>query len=379
MVEPVHDDRHSPGVQQERSGRLAARHLDPRRELDVGVFRLPRRSEFHAAENSLFLYKFAQMGDFLYAQRPRRRPISARTDDHRSARDCSYLGEMFPEIRQRGHVGQRPREPALQVHGRADLSPTDRTSSRARATPTTSPTICSMRGSSTRSTARRWPKKYRDQALQHRRFVLAIPLAQRHAPRDRRHLSQQTAAACLTRRTSSRARRAGRRSRRACAMCSRWASNAVTPYLTEPPFQAVDLVSRGDAYAMTDSGNYIMRSGDDANARQIIFDAGPKGGSHGHYDLLNFELSGYGRPLISDPGAYQYDTSANRAYVISTQAHNTHQRRWHRTSPTSKAPAIPTSTSRNGRPAPTPRRSPRPTTATSYLAGSPVRHAKHVV
>src|SRR5204863_10218901 len=32
---------------------------------------------------------------------------------------------------------------------------------------------------------------------------------------------------------------------------------------------------------------------------------------------------GYGRPLISDPGAYKYDDSANRAYVVSTQAHNT--------------------------------------------------------
>ena len=38
------------------------------------------------------------------------------------------------------------------------------------------------------------------------------------------------------------------------------------------------------------------------DARQIIFDAGPKGGGHGHFDLLNFELFGYGRPLIADPG-----------------------------------------------------------------------------
>ena len=90
--------------------------------------------------------------------------------------------------------------------------------------------------------------------------------------------------------------------------------NAVKAYVSEPAFQP-SLGDRGNSYAMPDSGNYIMRSGNDANARQIIFDAGPKGGSHGHYDLLSFELSGYGRPLISDPGAYKYDTSADRAYV----------------------------------------------------------------
>jgi hypothetical protein len=98
--------------------------------------------------------------------------------------------------------------------------------------------------------------------------------------------------------------------------------DAVKPYLNNPGVQP-DLGDRGQTYAMPVSGNYIMRSGNDSSARQIIFDAGPKGGSHGHYDLFNFELSGYGRPLISDPGAYKYDRSVNRSYVISTQAHNT--------------------------------------------------------
>lgn len=97
---------------------------------------------------------------------------------------------------------------------------------------------------------------------------------------------------------------------------------AVTPYLGRGP-AAGSLGDRGRAYAMPDSGNYVMRSGTDTNARQIVFDAGPKGGPHGHFDLLNFELSGFGRPLISDPGAFRYDTSADREYVISTRAHNT--------------------------------------------------------
>ncbi len=98
-------------------------------------------------------------------------------------------------------------------------------------------------------------------------------------------------------------------------------TSAINPYLGYPATPA--LGNRGDTYALPDSGNYIMRSGSDANARQINFDAGSKGGLHGHFDLLNFELFGYGRPLIADPGLYLYDTSAARTNIISTKAHNT--------------------------------------------------------
>lgn len=84
-----------------------------------------------------------------------------------------------------------------------------------------------------------------------------------------------------------------------------------------------NLGNRGNTYALPDSGNYILRSGNDANARQINFDAGPKGGIHGHFDLMSFELSGYGKPLIADAGLYKYDASANRAWALSLKAHNT--------------------------------------------------------
>ena len=63
---------------------------------------------------------------------------------------------------------------------------------------------------------------------------------------------------------------------------------------------------------MTDSGNYIMRSGADANARQLSFRAGPKGGQHGHFDELSFELSGYGSVLLADPVRIN-TTAAHRA------------------------------------------------------------------
>lgn len=84
------------------------------------------------------------------------------------------------------------------------------------------------------------------------------------------------------------------------------------------------LGARGKTFALADSGNYIFRSGNDTDARQFIFDAGPTGGgAHGHLDLLNFELYGYGRPLISDPGEYIYGQSSGRSYVVSTPSHNT--------------------------------------------------------
>src|SRR2546422_829932 len=66
-----------------------------------------------------------------------------------------------------------------------------------------------------------------------------------------------------------------------------------------------------------------MGRGAAPTARQLTFDSGPTGGAHGHFDLLNFELFGYGKPLISDPGLYQYGTSVRRNWAVSTPAHNT--------------------------------------------------------
>ena len=62
-----------------------------------------------------------------------------------------------------------------------------------------------------------------------------------------------------------------------------------------------------------------MRSSDDSsNGLQVTFNAGPKGGGHGHLDYLNFELYGYGKALIADPGPWAYDNSPERAYALST-------------------------------------------------------------
>ncbi|MEM6315839.1 MAG: heparinase II/III family protein, partial [Planctomycetota bacterium] len=84
---------------------------------------------------------------------------------------------------------------------------------------------------------------------------------------------------------------------------------------------------RGQVTALPDSGNYIFR--DAAEEVQSIFDVGPKGGTHGHYDLLNLEIFGEDRALIADPGPYKYITDTDdpdydtRALAISTGRHNT--------------------------------------------------------
>ncbi|MEM8875114.1 MAG: heparinase II/III family protein [Planctomycetota bacterium] len=84
---------------------------------------------------------------------------------------------------------------------------------------------------------------------------------------------------------------------------------------------------RGQVTSLPDSGNYIFR--DAAEEVQTVFDAGPKGGVHGHYDLLNLEIFGEDRALIADPGPFKYITDTadpeydTRAHAISTARHNT--------------------------------------------------------
>jgi hypothetical protein len=95
------------------------------------------------------------------------------------------------------------------------------------------------------------------------------------------------------------------------------------PFMNVPATPAGALGNRGLSYAMTDSGNFVLRSDNSENATQLIFDSGAKGGFHGHHDPLSFELFGGGRPLVIDPGPYKYDESSDRAYAISTRAHNT--------------------------------------------------------
>ncbi|PKD38192.1 hypothetical protein CWO84_23510 [Methylomonas sp. Kb3] len=82
-----------------------------------------------------------------------------------------------------------------------------------------------------------------------------------------------------------------------------------------------------------DSGYCILRSDwaerPYADGRYLFFDCGDLGfGSHGHYDLLSFEMAAFGRSLIVDPGRYTYhehpsdDVNWRHAFK-GTAAHNT--------------------------------------------------------
>ena len=80
-------------------------------------------------------------------------------------------------------------------------------------------------------------------------------------------------------------------------------------------------------------GYYMLRS--DKGTRddvQLTFDVGLMGlanynasnntAAHTQYDLLNFELYGYQRPMIEDPGLFTYGNSRERNWVTTTVAHN---------------------------------------------------------
>jgi len=76
------------------------------------------------------------------------------------------------------------------------------------------------------------------------------------------------------------------------------------------------------------AGYCVMRSGWDAEALYLLFDAGYYGSGHQHEDKLNFVLHAYGRPLIIDPGIYQYaalyqgSTDPFGPYFYGSRGHN---------------------------------------------------------
>lgn len=92
------------------------------------------------------------------------------------------------------------------------------------------------------------------------------------------------------------------------------------------------LHDRGRGYALSDAGYYVLRaaiaqrggvSPYQVESNQVIFDAGPTGGTHGHYDLFNVVLAYSGVARVADPGPWAYDDSPQRASAQSTPAHNT--------------------------------------------------------
>ena len=77
------------------------------------------------------------------------------------------------------------------------------------------------------------------------------------------------------------------------------------------------------SHHFTHAGYTIMRSGWDRDATYLVFDGGPVSSGHCHEDKLSFHLHAFGRPLVIDPGTYQYVANDATRYFKGTPGHNT--------------------------------------------------------
>ena len=78
------------------------------------------------------------------------------------------------------------------------------------------------------------------------------------------------------------------------------------------------------SYSFPYGGFNLMRSGWERDANCAVFDAGPLGSSgHRHEDKLALQLWCYGRELLFDHGAGEYESSIWRTYSMSSYGHNT--------------------------------------------------------
>ena len=74
---------------------------------------------------------------------------------------------------------------------------------------------------------------------------------------------------------------------------------------------------------LPDSGNYMLRSGHDADASYLHFHCGCLGSGHGHADLLHVDVSAFGEDILIDSGRYTYVNTPLRRQLKLPAAHNT--------------------------------------------------------
>lgn len=75
--------------------------------------------------------------------------------------------------------------------------------------------------------------------------------------------------------------------------------------------------------ALTDSGNYTLRSGWDEDASWLRFHCGCMGSGHGHADQLHIDWSAFGQRILIDPGRFTYVSSPIRVMLKQAVSHNT--------------------------------------------------------
>jgi hypothetical protein len=71
------------------------------------------------------------------------------------------------------------------------------------------------------------------------------------------------------------------------------------------------------------SGYMVMRTSWERDASYLLFDVGPMGGGHGHFDALNLVYSPDGRRGLFDGTGGTYDKTPYRWWSMSTLSHNT--------------------------------------------------------
>lgn len=75
--------------------------------------------------------------------------------------------------------------------------------------------------------------------------------------------------------------------------------------------------------ALSDSGNYYLRSDWSKAANLLHFHCGTLGAGHGHSDKLHVDLTIYGEDILMDAGRFHYVAGANRYAFKDPMAHNT--------------------------------------------------------
>lgn len=75
--------------------------------------------------------------------------------------------------------------------------------------------------------------------------------------------------------------------------------------------------------ALTDSGNYMLRSGWNASSDYVRLHCGTMGSGHGHGDQLHVDYYSAGEDILIDPGRYTYVDNAMRRELKLPSAHNT--------------------------------------------------------
>ncbi len=76
-------------------------------------------------------------------------------------------------------------------------------------------------------------------------------------------------------------------------------------------------------FALTDSGNYVFRSGWGREDSWVRFHCGLLGAGHGHADQLHLDVTAFGEDVLTDSGRYTYVFGPDRREFKDLSGHNT--------------------------------------------------------